>query len=928
MKNFRKVLALVLVIATLFSFAAIANASFADMDKDALAEYETPYYEDEAKVSAEYHEGVRVLTYAGILNGYEDGTYQPANSIRRNEMAKMIAVLANAGYDVEELYASASAFEDVPADDWAASYVAYCAHTGIVAGRSATSFDPNASVTGLETAKMLLVVLGFDAEKQGYVGADWKVNVLRDAKVMGLLEGFKASYDYNAAITREEAAHMMVNALKAPCVVGFLTDGSSVEVTNALVFGGWNEDDYDDYDIAKVGTYATLKDAAEAGDWSLYGDVVISNDILSEVLFDIYATEGTDCFGRPGTAWISLNGRKETVLGCFAYEADFASYNTDEDELEDFLYGYHKGEYEYVLTVNGEETKYDDLQDLVDDIAFGKGVVVEAYICEETIYVVVINTFIGEVTAVNMAKGTVTIGGENKSITVDNDWGFNASDVDETVVLFWICKDGVHDVEEIEPVTGTVTRADVDGKGNHSFVADGETYEYAATFGMFLGGEMIDEDMYNKDENGKFVSVGGDFYNNGNREHYIYTDKYGYVMYTEWVDNANTEIVVIDGDSWISKDRFETADGIDYEINTCDFVYFEEGAPIKTVDTTYDFNAGQIGGHGTDDDILAWVDYVDDDEITFAPAAVANKGKDTIYLAKGQVKIGSSNASHDVRDYLVNSNTQIIVRVPDYFGEEEDDFTYLYFDGINDIDANYKAEDFQYFLDNECDQDGSGRYYSHIYVDAAYAMETNRAFILRYAGASLLKLENGRVMGGSKYEAIVNGEEAIVVYENDDRATVNQQLNRNGKEIPVMIKSDLVLVGWTLDDMPVWADVRPDDETLTNAEDPDFLISGGVLSWNEGDETVVQWEGIRMDPDCAIWIATPNKKGEFEATLVSQEEFNDYRSDYGWDLVDGYCWAVDALDETNRTDGLYDYLLLVLVEAGEGNVGGNGTPIG
>lgn len=898
MKNFRKVLALVLAIATLFSFAAIAGASFADMDEDAIPEYKAPYYDDEDKVDAWYSEGVRVLSKAGILNGYEDGTFQPKNSIRRNEMAKMIAVLANAGYDVEELYASASNFEDVPADDWAASYVAYCAHTGIVAGRSATTFDPNASVTGLETAKMLLVVLGFNAEKQGYVGADWKVNVLRDAKVMGLLENFKSSYDYNAAITREEASHMMLNALKAPCVVGFLTEGSAIEVTNALVFGDYDEDDFD-YSMAKVGSYATLRDAAEAGDWALYGDVVISDDILASVLFDMYYTEGVDCFGRPGTSWFTTQGRKATFLGSFAYEADFASYNTDEDELEDFLYGYHTGDYAYVLTVNGEEYTFSDLQDLVDAINYGKGVVVEAYICEDTIYVVVINTFIGKVVAVNMAKGKVTIGGDNETVTIDNDYGFNASDVDETVVLFWVCKEGVHDVEEIEPETGRVTRADVDGKGNHSFVADGETYEYAETFGMFLGGVMMDDDH--------------NFYNNGDREHYIYTDKYGYVMYTEWVDNANTEIVVIDGDSWMSKDRFMTADGEDYEINTCDFVYFEEGAPIKTVDTTYAFNAGQIGVHGTDDDILAWVDYVDEDEMVFAPAATAAQSTDTIYLEKGKVKIGSNNASNDVRDYLVNSNTQIIVRVPDYFGEEEDDFTYLYFDGINDIDANYVANDFQYFLDNECDLEGSGRYYAYIYVDATFAREENRAFILRSAGASVLKLDNGRVMGGDKYEAIVNGEEAIVVYfENYSNKVVKAQLNREGREIPVMVKSNLVLVGWTLDDMPVWAEIRPDDEVLTTAEDPDFMINGGVLSWNQGDEQVVQWEGVRMDPDCAIWIATPNKKGEYEAELVSQEEFNDYRAQYGWDLVDGYCWAVDALDETNRTDGLYDYLLIVM----------------
>ena len=906
MVNFRKVLALVLVIATLFSFAAMANASFALIEEDDVAEHEKSYYEDEASIDDAYLEGVRVLSYVGILNGYEDGTFQAENNIRRNEMAKMIAVLANAGYDVEDLYATAADFADVPATDWAASYVAYCAKTGIVAGRSATTFDPNASVTGLETAKMLLVVLGFDAEQQGYVGADWKVNVLRDAKIMGLLEDFKADYNVEDAISREEAAHMMLNAMKAPCVVGFLSD-DVITVTNALVFGDWDTRDLP-YELAKVGTYATLRDAMEEGDWSLYGNVVISNDTLASVLFDIYAYEGINCFGRPGTAWSALKGRKDTVLGLFAYEADFASYNTDEDEVEDFLYGYHNADYDYVLTVNGQTQAYDDLQDLVDDIAFGKGVVVEIYVREDTIFVVVINTFIGKVTAVNMAKGTVTIGGDIMTETVDNDWGFNASDVDETVVLFWMCEEHIiHDVEVIEPEVGTVTRADVDGKGNHSFVADGETYEYAETFGAFLGGEYF----------GRYDA----FDNDGNREHYIYTDTYGYVMWTEWVENENTEIVVIDGDSWISKDRYMTADGEDYEINTADFVYFEDGAPIKTVDTTYDFNAGQIGVHGTDDDILAWVEYIDDDEVYMARGHVATKSTDTIYLAKGKVKIGSNNDSNDVRDYLVNGNTQIIVRIPDYFGEELDDFEYLYFDGINDIDANYRANDFQYFLDNECGMEGSGRYYAYIYVDATYAEETNRAFVLRSAGSSVLMLENGRVMGGDKYEAIVNGEEAIVVYE-DMAKVVNTQLDREKLDVdgdgdtdpvPVMIKSDLVLVGWTLDDMPVWAEIRPDDEVLTNAEEPDFLITGGVLSWNEGTQQVVQWEGIRMDDDCAIWVATPNKKGEFEVDLVSQDEFNDYRKEYGWDALDGYCWAVEALDEYGNSDGLNDYLLIVML---------------
>ena len=140
MKNFRKVLALVLVVATLFSFTAMAGAK-------TLADYT-----DADKITTENYEvAVEVLSALEILNGYEDDTFKPTNTITRAEMAKMIAVLANAGDDnVDKLYAAACNFADVDkVNDWFASYVSYCAYTGIVAGRSADVFDPYGKVTGL-----------------------------------------------------------------------------------------------------------------------------------------------------------------------------------------------------------------------------------------------------------------------------------------------------------------------------------------------------------------------------------------------------------------------------------------------------------------------------------------------------------------------------------------------------------------------------------------------------------------------------------------------------------------------------------------------------------------------------------------------------------------------------------------------------------
>ena len=130
MKNFRKVLALILVVATLFSFVAMASAK-------TVADY------SDAK-EVKYVEAVDVLSAIGILKGY-NGAYHPADNIDRDEMAKMIAVLRNGGVDNSALFTGANTFADVKGS-WAEGYIAYAAQVGIINGRNATTFDPDGKV--------------------------------------------------------------------------------------------------------------------------------------------------------------------------------------------------------------------------------------------------------------------------------------------------------------------------------------------------------------------------------------------------------------------------------------------------------------------------------------------------------------------------------------------------------------------------------------------------------------------------------------------------------------------------------------------------------------------------------------------------------------------------------------------------------------
>jgi len=88
MKNIRKVLALVLVVASLMGVAVVANADFTDA----------------AKVSASNKQAVDVLSALDIIGGYTDGSYQPGKVVTRAEMAKMIATILNSGKDINTLY--------------------------------------------------------------------------------------------------------------------------------------------------------------------------------------------------------------------------------------------------------------------------------------------------------------------------------------------------------------------------------------------------------------------------------------------------------------------------------------------------------------------------------------------------------------------------------------------------------------------------------------------------------------------------------------------------------------------------------------------------------------------------------------------------------------------------------------------------------
>ena len=174
-------------------------------------------FTDQDKIVNE--EAVDMCSALGIIDGYEDDSFQPEKNIERSEAAKLIAVMLNGGKDAIQ-NTSGSSFNDVlgGADAWANKYIEYCVSEKIVAGVGDNRFAPASNVTGTQLAKMLLVALGYDPIKEGYQNDNtWVVDVNTDAVKAGLFEGIE-KVDMSAALTRDNAAQMIWNALQADTV--------------------------------------------------------------------------------------------------------------------------------------------------------------------------------------------------------------------------------------------------------------------------------------------------------------------------------------------------------------------------------------------------------------------------------------------------------------------------------------------------------------------------------------------------------------------------------------------------------------------------------------------------------------------------------------------------------------------------------------
>jgi len=306
MRNLKKFLALALAMVMCFSLMLTASAADPASPAD---------FDDKDEISSTYAEAVNVLSALDIIQGDDLGNFNPKNYIRRSEVSAMIYRIATSVADGQvSIYKDYDYFDDVDSEAWFAGYVNYCGIAQYVKGKTPTTFDPWANVTGYEVLAMILRVVGYDRNDE-FTGPTWKIRTASTAKDLGILKNVSEG-TLGQPATREVVAELLFQAMQVPTVDYNIlqnyypnkeliadTKDNRDNYANAISKGllklplnadllytkfdivgksprlAW--DDFGRPSTAWVKDVTAKEDAATAGEWSQYipNDVDTANDV-------------------------------------------------------------------------------------------------------------------------------------------------------------------------------------------------------------------------------------------------------------------------------------------------------------------------------------------------------------------------------------------------------------------------------------------------------------------------------------------------------------------------------------------------------------------------------------------------------------------------------------------------------------------------
>lgn len=520
-------------------------------------------------------DAVSMLVELNVINGKDDGSFDPEGIVTRAEMAKMICVVLNGGKDPSLGNVSNYTYTDT-VGHWAAAYIEYCTTLGIVAGDGTGKFNPSNTVTGAEAAKMLLVALGFKSEIEGFTGANWAVNVNVRANQKGLFD--ELSINPSEGLTRDNAAQMVWNALDAGVVsydYTLITDGSSITSSPTLIDNESKTLLTDKFKVAKLeGVIVANENATSTGTAVEKEDVTVllltSDDAGSKQdegdTITLKTATAANLLGKSVTMFAKdwKNGAYQTVLGNPVVSSDnmiaTISESSDADDVKDALKDAGIKEVSKAVLVENfiRATDKDDKELTISgmaDVAKLTGNGIEVIVISndndnKADFVIRTKMIAGKVSAYN-AKGNDGDGYITVSALVDIDEDHKADRIagaefadvkgsedlaKDDIVLYYRVGDTFY-AEKADSVNVTVTST----KGSDTIKDGKNTYKASALSSKY------------DDDNNTVLTTAVE----PDDEVTLYLDNFGYVVYTDAVTAAD-EYMFITGSDASVKDGFES----------------------------------------------------------------------------------------------------------------------------------------------------------------------------------------------------------------------------------------------------------------------------------------------------------------------------------------------------------------------------------
>ena len=474
MRNLKRALSLALAAIMLIGMMVV-SASATGLDD----------FSDKDKVVNK--DAVSMLTTLGVINGKEDGSYfDPTGNVTRAEMAKMIATVLNQGADVDGLYVGMNTGLTDVKGHWAESYINYCYSLGIIAGRGNGKFDPAATVTGNEAAKMLLVAAGYDAQLEGLTGNDWAIKTASLASTLGIFDDLTAPT--GDPLTRDNAALLIYNALDIEMIQKY-ENGYAIAFTDhrtllSAKYGVYkiegvvvsNEEaalNNTDSDFASAKGKTTMENVKVYASTTSNTTTGEYEEVKGQVVFNVSTT--ADMLGKTVTMYAKKTTvlSNSTVLGVYLDDASNVVKTTADTQgtMKDFLKGTGLStdkDTAYYVNYGVMDSEADATKALGFDAKTGRFTNVNgktnAYGVEMTAidndgdgiveYVLYLQETLTQVIAKSDSKETTTLNAFNKNKAIDNENIVTDANLSEGDLVLVASYGGKYHVSTPNVVTG------------------------------------------------------------------------------------------------------------------------------------------------------------------------------------------------------------------------------------------------------------------------------------------------------------------------------------------------------------------------------------------------------------------------------------------------------------------------------------------